>query len=238
MTPAVVLQARMGSTRLPGKVLMPIAGRSVLAHCVERLQLTSGLAVIVATTTEPDDDAIAAETARLGVAIARGSVNDVLGRFAQVVREHALTHVIRATADNPAVDLGAPVRTLTLLRRARLDYVVERGLPYGAAVEAMTGAAILEADRLAVNADDREHVTPFIKRSWRGQPFRAIEALAPGRVRRPQLRFTVDTPDDLEYMRRVYAFLPSSTGAPLEALIAAAERMSALDQEQSGATAR
>ena len=71
----------MGSSRLPGKVLAPIAGRSILAHCVERLRAARVGEVIVATTTRPDDDGVAAEAERLGVTVVRGAVDDVLGRF-------------------------------------------------------------------------------------------------------------------------------------------------------------
>ena len=126
---AIVLQARMGSTRLPGKVLAPVGGRSVLAHCIERLQHHSGLPVIVATTDLFEDDRVAAEAARMGAAIVRGSERDVLRRYVQAAREFSLTEIIRATADNPAVDMDAPRRTLELLHQTGADHVVEFGLP-------------------------------------------------------------------------------------------------------------
>ncbi|MFI5178823.1 MAG: cytidylyltransferase domain-containing protein [Vicinamibacterales bacterium] len=235
MTTAVVLQARMGSTRLPGKVLAEIGGRTVLAHCIERLRATSGLPVIVATTTRPEDHPVAREAARLHALVVRGSETDVLGRFVQAAREFALTEVVRATADNPAVDLDAPGRALELLRRAHADCVVERGLPHGACVEAVTAAALETADALTIDAYDREHVTPFIRRDRR---FRSFDALGPGHVRRPSLRLTVDTPDDLDQMRRVFAMLGSNTLAPLSAIIAAVDRLAAVDRESSGASAR
>ena len=101
---AIVLQARMGSTRLPGKALAPIAGRSILAHCLERLQARSGLPVVLATTTLPDDDVLCDEARALGVAVVRGPADDVLGRFASPPSTLGLRVVIRATADNPAVE--------------------------------------------------------------------------------------------------------------------------------------
>jgi len=97
---AIVLQARMGSTRLPGKALADLAGLTVLARCVERLQATSGLPVVLATTTDPADDSLCEAGQRLGVTVVRGAVDDVLGRFVQVATTLGLTDLVRATCDN------------------------------------------------------------------------------------------------------------------------------------------
>jgi len=217
---AIVLQARMGSMRLPGKTLAPIEGRTILAHCLERLRYRSGLRVIVATTTSPDDDVLASEARRLDAPVVRGSVDDVLSRFVLVADTFNLTAMIRATADNPAVDMDAPRRTLELLERTGAAHVVEHGLPYGAAVEAIDCNDLRRVAAEATDPYDREHVTPFLKRDRR---FRALDALAPATVRCPELRLTVDTPEDLEFIRRVYAFsAPGDGPAPLSELIAAA----------------
>src|SRR5437762_1457410 len=114
---AIVLQACMGSARLPGKVLAQVAGRTVLAHCVERLQACSGLPVVVATTDLPDDDRLVAEALRLGTTVVRGAAEDVLARYLQAASQLSLTEIVRASADNPAVDMDAPRRTLEFLRR-------------------------------------------------------------------------------------------------------------------------
>lgn len=219
---AIILQARMGSSRLPGKVLAPIAGRSMLAHCIERLK-TSGLTVIVATTELADDDRVAAEAARLGASVFRGATEDVLGRYYAAAVRHGLTEVIRATADNPAVDMDAAARTLSLLHRSGADHVVEHGLPHGAAVEAVTVEALARAAGLAVDPFDREHVTPLIRRDRR---FFALPALAPGVVRRPAVRLTVDTGADLAFIRRVFALAGAMPGepAPLVEILRAAAR--------------
>jgi spore coat polysaccharide biosynthesis protein SpsF len=224
---AIVLQARMGSTRLPGKVLAPIAGRSVLAHCIERLQRQSTLPVVVATTDRPDDDRVVAEAARLGATVVRGATDDVLARYIQAADTLGLTHLIRATADNPAVDMDAPKRTLDLLIRSGADHVVEFGLPHGAAVEAVTLDALVRAAALATEASDREHVTPLIRRDKR---FFALPAVAPGAVRGSQLRLTVDTSADLAFMRRVFALAGATPGAPaslVEIITAATRTMAA-----------
>lgn len=222
---AIVLQARMGSSRLPGKVLAPIAGRSVLAHCVERLR-RAGLPVIVATTQCEDDDRLVREASHLDVPVLRGPEHDVLARYLEVARQFGLRTLIRATADNPAVDMDAATRTLTLLLRTGADHVVEHGLPYGAAVEAVTTDALARAANLAVDAADREHVTTLIRRD---PLFFALPALAPAAVRRPDLRLTIDTHADLAYMRRVFALVGAMPGepVPLADIIAAASRVTA-----------
>jgi spore coat polysaccharide biosynthesis protein SpsF len=235
---AIVIQARMGSERLPGKSLAPIAGRSLLARVVERLQVQQELPVVVATTTLLEDDLLCEEADRLGVAVVRGSADDVLGRYAFAASLLGVPAIVRATADNPAVDLDAPLRTLEILLRSGADYVVDYGLPVGATVEAMTLGALVRAAALATDPYDREHVTPFVKRDGRS---RAVDALAPTALRRPDLRFTVDTLEDLDAMRRVYHEAgPSESPWPLEALIAAADRVrarAALD-EPTGVDAR
>ena len=122
---AIVLQARMGSTRLPGKSLAPIAGRSLLARVVERLKTRADLPVVLATTTLLEDDLLCEEAERLEIAVLRGSADDVLGRFAFAASVLGVSAIVRATADNPAVDLDAPYRTLEILQRSGADYVVD-----------------------------------------------------------------------------------------------------------------
>lgn len=233
---AIVLQARMGSTRLPGKVLAPLAGRSVLAHCIERLGCRSGLPVVVATTTLSDDDQVADAAARLGARVVRGSADDVLARYLQAAEECGLTALVRATADNPAVDLDGPRRTLELLLRTGADHVVEFGLPHGAAVEAVAVGALRRAAALATDAGDREHVTPLIRRD---PEFFALPALAPGLVRRPAVRLTIDTPADLAFMRRVFALVGALPGSPasLADIIEAATRVRATAAPDDHSTA-
>jgi len=233
---AIVLQARMGSMRLPGKTLAPIEGRTILAHCIDRLRYRSGLPVIVATTTSADDDVLSSEARRLDAPVVRGPVDDVLSRFVLAADRFDLATMVRATADNPAVDMEAPRRTLDLLERTGAAHVVEHGLPYGTAVEAISCAALREAAAEATETFDREHVTPFLKR---GRRFLALDALAPATVRCPELRLTVDTPEDLEFVRRVYAFSSPGQGpAPLHELIAAAIMVNGIVGGASGTSAR
>jgi spore coat polysaccharide biosynthesis protein SpsF len=232
---AIVLQARMGSSRLPGKAMAAINGRPVLVHCIERLRL-SALPVIVATTTGEEDDVLEDVARRQGAEVVRGPATDVLARYALAVSRFGLFEVVRATADNPAVDINAAGRCLELMRRTGADHVVERGLPYGAAVEAVTASAILLAADQASSSADREHVTTFIKSS---DQFVAIDAIAPGALRRPTLRLTVDTPEDLDFVRKVFGRLvDTSVPASLTEIIRAADRLHLSEAAGANSAAR
>jgi spore coat polysaccharide biosynthesis protein SpsF len=219
----VVLQARMGSTRLPGKVLRSLAGHTLLSHCVRRLVAADVGPVVVATTRRPEDDAVVDEARRLGVAWARGADSDVLQRFALVADVWGAETVVRATADNPAVDVEAPGRVLQWMA-AGADYVVEDGLPVGAAVEVVRRSALDRAHRAATSAYDREHVTPFVKA--RPDEFRIERPVAPPALRRPDVRLTIDTRSDLKFMERVLeAAAGDATLVPLAGIIERAARL-------------
>jgi spore coat polysaccharide biosynthesis protein SpsF len=228
---AVLLQARMGSTRLPGKSMRDLAGHPLVAHAVVRLQ-ASGYPVVLTTTTRPEDDCLVELATALKAEVFRGAEVDVLDRFAQAVRHFELHRVVRATADNPAVDIDAVSRTLALMDRTGSDHVVEYGLPYGAAVEAVRGSALLKAAAQATEPADREHVTPMIRR---GAGFRALAALAPGYLRRPRLRLTVDTEDDLLFMQKLFeAVGPHAFPASLATILDVTDRMAAVVQSGPG----
>lgn len=222
---AVVLQARIGSRRLPGKVLAPIAGRPLLEHCLRRLLLAGVGPVVLATTTGPRDDVLADLAAGLGVGVVRGPEEDVLQRFLLAADYLEARFIVRATADNPAVDIEAPARVLEAIRATGADHVVERELPLGAAVEAVRTAALFQAAAQSRDPYDREHVTPFVYRN--PGRFRAESPAAPAPLRRPDLRLTVDTPADLEAVRAVIeAASDGENRLPsLTALIAAADRL-------------
>jgi spore coat polysaccharide biosynthesis protein SpsF len=193
----------MASVRLPGKALEPIGQRSVLEHCLRRLVSAGVARVVLATTTRDEDDALVEVASRLGVPAYRGSDTDVLARMVEAAERFDLDPIVRATGDNPAVDIQAPGRTLAALQASRADYACEDGLPYGAAVEAVTRDALRRAARETRLPDDREHVTTWVKR--RTDLWNLAFPLAPAPVRRPDLRVTVDTPGDLAYVRSLFA---------------------------------
>lgn len=196
----IVLQARMGSTRCPGKVLASIDGATVLAHCIRRLEASGVGPVVVATTGLAADDVTAREAGACGAAVVRGPTDDVLERFLLATVGWSGEWVIRATADNPAVDHQSAGRVLECLRGGA-DYVVESGLPVGAAVEGVRTSALRIAAREAQDAYDREHVTPWL--ASRGERFVVRRPDAPSALRRPEIRLTIDTPADLAFMTRL-----------------------------------
>jgi spore coat polysaccharide biosynthesis protein SpsF len=207
-----VVQARMGSTRLPGKVLMRLGDDTVLAQVVKRLQRSRRLRhVLVATTTRADDDALVTEAARLGVPVVRGPVEDVLARYAAAARQLDGDAVLRITSDCPLIDAG--VIDDMLARHAELvaagtpcDYLsntLERRLPRGLDAELVRSTALLQADAEARAPHEREHVTPYLYQhperfalhGWRAP----VDASAQ--------RWTLDTPQDLELLQTIYAAL-------------------------------
>ena len=201
------LQARMGSTRLPGKVLMPIQGQSILERAIRRLQAASVVdGVVVLTTTRREDDAVEQEAARHGARVYRGSELDVLLRFKEAADRYNPEIIIRATADNPLIDIGSVNRIVQVLYSDMLDYCVERDLPYGAATEAVRTEALKKTHLLARENHYREHVTLYIKDH--PDSFRIGYLNPPGSLRHSGIRLTVDTMEDFLFMEHLIGQLP------------------------------
>lgn len=220
----IVLQARTSSRRCPGKVLAEVAGHPLVEYCIARLRASAVGPVILATSTAEEDDRLAAVGQSLGVRVVRGPLEDVLGRFALAIAGWDGPYVIRATADNPAVDVEAAGRVLQHLEDGA-DYVVETGLPAGGAVEGVRTALLREAAARALDPYEREHVTPFLRR--RPEEFIVALPSAPAPLCRPDLRLTVDTPADLAFVRRVFGVLGGDRLAPLSAVIEVAAAIEA-----------
>lgn len=217
----IILQARMASQRLPFKALARVDGRTILEQCLRRLAAGASAPVVLATTDRRDDDVLAAVAERAGARVFRGSERDVLDRYRRCADWMRATYVIRATADNPCVDVDAPRRVLAALIAERADYVSEKDLPYGGGVEGVTAAALRRAAAEAVDDYDHEHVTPFVRR--RLDLFSQVQLDAPAALARPDVRVTVDTAADLAHVRTLYA----RTGADMPSLrdlIAAADQ--------------
>lgn len=208
----IILQARMASTRLPGKVLAPIGARTLLGHCLARLRAGSAAPVMLAITTNPEDDCLVEAAGAYCVPVFRGPDEDVLQRYVLAARSVGARFVVRATADNPVVDIDGPERLLRLLRSTGADYVIEEGLPCGAAVEAVTVEALNRAAAGATTPFDREHVTPLIRRDV--ARFSPLVVKAPAHLRRPEVRVTVDTDQDLESMRQLASRMGNWSNVP------------------------
>jgi len=201
------LQARMGSSRLPGKVLRTIQGQSILERAIRRLRATSVVdEVAVLTTRLAEDDGIVEEAHRLGAWVYRGPQLDVLARFYEAARQFRPDIIIRATADNPLIEIGSVDRIVTALNSGKLDLCMERELPYGAATEAFTEEALARVHQLALEAPHREHVTLYIKEH--PEVFCTSFPIAPDPLRHPQIRLTVDTAEDFVFVDQLIRRLP------------------------------
>jgi len=197
-----VIQARMGSTRLPGKVLEPIGERSLLAWTVDGVRAIPGVAtVVVATTMAPEDDRLAEAAAALDVEVHRGPVLDVLTRCFEAVAPLEPDLVLRQTADNPFPDPSIAAAQLEALVAHGLDYIGIAGWPTGIAAEVCRMDALTAAMREARTAADREHVMPYLYRQPERFRIGTLPRTAAGPTGAERWRFTVDTVADLELAR-------------------------------------
>jgi spore coat polysaccharide biosynthesis protein SpsF len=199
-----IIQARMGSTRLPGKVLRRLCGQSVLAHVVARVKSSRRLdGVMIATTNSPADDAVVAECGKLKVPFFRGSEEDVLARYFGAAQAAGADVIVRVTSDCPLFDGALLDEMLEVFRGANADYLsntLKRTFPRGLDAEIFTFAALESAHREAAKPHEREHVTPF----FYGHPelfrLRSFE----GAVDLSAHRWTLDTAEDWEFVRAIY----------------------------------
>ncbi len=211
MKTVVIVQARMSSSRLPGKVLLEIGGKPMLAWVLERAARASLVQqVMVATTTDPTDDAIGDFCRANGWACSRGSLFDVLDRYYQAARAAQADVIVRLTADCPLIDPALIDHTLEAFLRSGVDFAAnrlpppwQRTYPIGLDIEVCSFAALERAWREAVQPYEREHVMPYLYDA----PGRFRTLLVNTEPDYGQLRWTVDTPEDLEFLRALVAQL-------------------------------
>ena len=211
MEPKVVaiVQARMASTRLPGKVLADIEGEPVLVREVERAQRAEFVdQLVVATTNEPEDEPIAELCRDRGYACYRGSSLDVLDRFYQTARLHQADIVVRLTGDCPLIDASLIDQTIAAFRAAEppVDFVAnrlpdEKTFPVGTDTEVCSFAALERAWAETTQPHHREHVMPYLYENL--DRFRTL--LVRSETDYSHYRWTVDTEQDLELVRQVFA---------------------------------
>lgn len=220
-----IIQARTGSTRLPGKVLLPLLGRPILLHVIQRLKRAAQVgSLVVATSSVPADDAIAALAEQAGIGCFRGSEQDVLDRYVGAARWAGAQHIIRITADCPFVDPDIVDQVIGAHLHVGADYTsntLQRTFPHGADVEIFTREALEEAGACATQPAEREHVTPFL---WsRPERFKVHQVVAGSPLQHPEYRLTVDTEEDYMLTRAVYETLGSGD-FPMADIIALFER--------------
>jgi spore coat polysaccharide biosynthesis protein SpsF (cytidylyltransferase family) len=207
-TTAVIVQARMASTRLPGKVLLPLAGRSVLWHTLTRCAAVTGADLVCCAI--PDDqscEAIAAEAERAGAVVTRGPEADVLARHLAAATETGADIVLRVTSDCPVIDPGVCAAVLQARADAGADYAcnnMPRRWPHGLDCEAFTRAALERAANNAGAPGDREHVTPWLRRD---ASVSRVHVPGPDAAL-ARHRWTLDFTEDYRFFEALFAHLP------------------------------
>jgi spore coat polysaccharide biosynthesis protein SpsF len=232
MRTVAVIQARMGSTRVPGKILDDIAGRPLVFWTIDAVHAVPSVdEVVVATTDQPADDPFAERLAAAAVRVHRGPTHDVLQRVAEAVRPLTPDVVLRQTGDNPFPDPDVMEAQIERLVEGGFDYVGINGLPLGIGGEAVRMAALEAADREATEPAEREHVLPYLYA--RPERFR-IGALADA-PRWEHPRYTVDTDEDMAFARAIAARLPADGRlarlADLEAIVGAEPDIAAMNRD-------
>lgn len=218
-----VVQARMGSTRLPGKVMAELGGRPALAFMLDRLARLEVDALVVATSTLPGDDRIAVLAAERSVPVVRGPEQDVLARFIVALDAYPAAQVIRLTADCPLMDPALVATALEIQSREGADYAsntLVRTFPDGLDVEVVTAAALREAHDESGDPAEREHVTPFVYRRpdrYKLAGFESGEDLGAE-------RWTLDTAADLDRIRGIVDKLDDPIAAGWHDILAVAGR--------------
>lgn len=213
---AVVLQARLGSTRLPGKALLPLGGSTLVEQAMARLSLVPADARVLATD-HASALALAPAAERRGFELLVGPPEDVLARYCLAIRRFGIDLVVRATGDNPLV--AQELAGLLLARRAASpsDYAGYLGMPVGMGVELIAAEALLKAEAEARETPEREHVCPYLY----GHPelFRVDRPEAPPEYLLSGASVTVDTQADYEAVLRIYGALYDGSPIPSAAVM-------------------
>jgi spore coat polysaccharide biosynthesis protein SpsF len=215
LTVAVIVQARLGSTRLPRKVLKPIVGKPMVTHVLERAAAIPGIDVVACAIPEGDDELaeVVGKTADLTI---EGHPTDVLDRYRYASQVADSDIVIRITADCPLIDPVICGQVLELFHKYEADYASniypDRTFPQGLDCEVMSFDALQRAAIYATEAYDREHVTPWLHR------YKDIKPVALSqRPDRGAMRWTVDYPEDLDFVRALWmSGSPTSQDAVLQ----------------------
>jgi spore coat polysaccharide biosynthesis protein SpsF (cytidylyltransferase family) len=204
---AIIVQARMTSTRLPGKVLLPLAGDTVLAHVLTRCRAIPGADVVVCAIPEGEaGQGLAEEARRAGAVVVAGDESDVLARYLKAARAVDADVIMRVTSDCPAIDPAICGAVITALVSSGADYAcnnMPRGWPHGLDCEAMTRDALERAAVESRGPHEREHVTPWLRTS---PGIKRVSVDGPG-GKALEGRWTLDHPEDYAFFEALFAHL-------------------------------
>lgn len=204
----IILQARMGSTRLPGKVLKPLAGKPMIQWIIERLQTCKKSDILILATSTSDEDQPLVDLAeKLGVSIFRGSESDVLDRYYKCALAYHLDDIIRATGDNPFVDPEECDRLVAFCFSRQLDYATvstdfDDGYPLGVGLEIFSFSALEKSWQEGHASHHREHVNEYILEN--PALFKQAKLPAPSEKYAPELSLTVDTFEQFKTAEALY----------------------------------
>jgi spore coat polysaccharide biosynthesis protein SpsF len=213
LTTAVIVQARLGSSRLPGKIVLDLAGKPVLQHVLERCARIAGSdALVCAIADEKESGQLADAARRWGAQVFVGPERDVLARYRDASRMAKADVIVRVTSDCPLIDPAICARVIALRAETGAGYasnIAPRSYPKGLDCEVFTAAVLERAAAATSDPFDREHVTQWMQRS----PDVAKANLSSGDASLADHRWTLDYPDDLEFLRRVLSLLPNQTAS-------------------------
>lgn len=220
-----IIQARMGSTRLPGKVLADVHGQPMLKWLLDRLRSVKLIdEIIVATTLSPEDNGLVDWLSENNVAYFRGSEDDVLERFYECAKKHQADLVVRITADDPLKDPGIIAQAIAMVAdHKEVDYCsnsITPSYPEGLDIEVFRFSALEKSFQEARLSSEREHVTPYI---WKNPDLFKVTSLKFDQ-NLSHWRWTVDKPDDLEFVRAVYQEFIDQPLVPFTKIISFLER--------------
>jgi len=210
MKTVCIIQARRGSSRLPDKILKPIAGKSILQHVIERALHIEGIdTVVCATVANANNQTVMTLAEKAGAASFAGSEQDVLDRYYRAAKEYQADIVMRITADCPLIDPYICAEAVSLVATGSADYGAASGeWIHGMDCEVFTFDWLKKAHTYATSQEDREHVTLWLKR-YPGIKKKMVEP--PITLPRDQNRWVVDYPDDYEFMLQLAAVAPNNT---------------------------
>ncbi|MFA7565749.1 MAG: acylneuraminate cytidylyltransferase [Alkalispirochaeta sp.] len=218
---ALFIQVRLASTRLPGKALLPLGDSTVIGQAMKAL---SGLAVAhhVLLTDSTSAPLLKNEAERNGYEIFVGDPHDVLHRYCRAARSYGVECLIRATGDNPFTSKTVTEMALKLRHHRDADYAGISGTPFGTGVEVIKTDALFHLEKRTTDSYEREHVSPGLYR--RPDVYRVVLQDAPAELYMPDLRVTLDTPTDYDYIAGIYRELYRGNPIEIPELIAYGQR--------------
>jgi spore coat polysaccharide biosynthesis protein SpsF len=205
----VIIQARMGSKRLPGKIMRKIEGKSVLEHIITSLKFSTEMSkLIVATTSNSEDDVIEELAKKLNVLCFRGSRLDVLDRFYQCAKKYQGNLIVRITADCPLIEPTILDSAIKLCKNGEYDYcsnMIHQTYAMGYLVEVITFETLEKLHKNNLDPFNREHITPDIRMN--PEKYKIIELLLPNNLDRHHWRLTLDYEEDFQLITKIFSHL-------------------------------